>query len=173
MNIGENIIRRKSTESNVTIPYEQTFRNLDNDRPADAGSPEVYKFNFCGCGWPHHMLIPRGRPESDGGGLPCQLFAMISNFEEDAVEQDTEGACTEASSYCGIRDRLYPDRRKMGFPFDRPSAKNDGKLDEFLLPNMKAVDCNIIFSDEVVERGKLPNARTVESAAQSGGNKPQ
>lgn len=63
---GENVIRRKSTQSTVTIPYEQTFRNIDKDRPGGdqrgAGgrlsefSREGYSYDFCGCGWPHHML---------------------------------------------------------------------------------------------------------------------
>lgn len=66
MHPGENIIKRKSTESAVTIPYSQTFRNIDKERP---GGPldqpggqlqqqtrESYEFDFCGCGWPEHML---------------------------------------------------------------------------------------------------------------------
>lgn len=77
---------------------------------------------------------------------------MISNYEDDRVEQDIDGTCSDASAYCGIRDRQYPDNRKMGFPFDRPSTKNDEKLNEFLLPNMKVIDCKIVFSDEVIER---------------------
>lgn len=43
----------------------------------------------------------------------------------------------------------------MGFPFDRVAKKNDGSLAEFLLPNMKTVECKILFTDEVIERGKL------------------
>lgn len=151
MNPGENIVRRKSIESTVTIPYEQTFRNLDNQRP-NLGSPEEYNFNFCGCGWPHHMLVPRGRLATDGGGLDSQLFVMISKYDDDHVEQDVDGACSEASAYCGIRNRLYPDKRNMGFPFDRPSATDDKILTAFLLPNMKVADCKIIFTDEIVER---------------------
>lgn len=55
---GENVIRRKSTESTVTIPYEQTFRNIDKERPdgdqQQAGgrlemfSKEGYAYDFCG-----------------------------------------------------------------------------------------------------------------------------
>lgn len=30
---GENVVKRKSTESAVTIPYGQTFRNIDRERP--------------------------------------------------------------------------------------------------------------------------------------------
>lgn len=40
----------------------------------------------------------------------------------------------------------------MGFPFDRKATKNDGSLNEFLLPNMNTVDCKIIFKDVTVER---------------------
>jgi hypothetical protein len=47
MNPGQNTLRRRSTESTVTIPYERTFRNLDQ-RPTGAAEAE---YNFCGCGW--------------------------------------------------------------------------------------------------------------------------
>lgn len=99
------------------------------------------------------MLIPRGRLASDGG-LDCQLFVMVSKYDDDHVEQDIDGTCSEASAYCGIRNRLYPDKRNMGFPFDRPNTKNDKALKEFLLPNMKVIDCKIIFNDEIIERGE-------------------
>lgn len=110
------------------------------------------KYLLIGCGWPEHMLVPRGAPESDNGGLACQLFVMVSNYDDDVVEQDLTGTCKNALAYCGIRDRLYPDKRNMGFPFDRKATKNDEKLSEFLLPNMNAIDCKIIFKDEVIER---------------------
>lgn len=75
-----NTIVRRSTDSSVTIPFERTFRDLDTQRPAE-GDDALAEFNFCGCGWPQHMLIPRGTPE----GYPCQLFVMISNYEDDKV----------------------------------------------------------------------------------------
>lgn len=79
-NPGQNTIRRRSTESSVTIPFERTFRNLDRNRPT-AGTPEEAQFTFCGCGWPQHMLVPKGLPE----GLLFQLFVMISNYQDDRV----------------------------------------------------------------------------------------
>lgn len=45
---GQNTINRRSTESVVTIPYEQTFRNLDANRPL-VGSTEEPEYNICGC----------------------------------------------------------------------------------------------------------------------------
>lgn len=44
MNPGPNTLKRRSTESTVTIPFDRTFRNLD-ERPA--GTQEA-GFNFCG-----------------------------------------------------------------------------------------------------------------------------
>lgn len=109
VNPGPNLIRRASTDSSLTIPFERTFRDVSTNRPA-AGTPEEEAFNFCGCGWPQHMLVPRG---TAGTGLTCDLFVMISNYEDDRIDQDLVGACNDASSFCGVRDRLYPDRRAM------------------------------------------------------------
>ena len=74
-----NTITRLSTESNITIPFERTFRNLEENRPTSG--PALEAFNYCGCGWPQHMLIPKG----SAAGLACQLFIMISNYEDDMV----------------------------------------------------------------------------------------
>ncbi|NP_001295992.1 phenoloxidase 2-like [Musca domestica] len=138
LNPGQNTIRRRSTESSVTIPFERTFRNLEVNRPAQ-GSPEELEFNFCGCGWPQHMLIPKGLP----GGMRCELFVMVSNYEDDRVDQTLVGACSDAASYCGVRDRLYPDRRAMGYPFDRLPRQGVDRLVQFLTPNMSIVDVSI------------------------------
>nr|ACZ97553.1 prophenoloxidase subunit 1 [Plutella xylostella] len=143
---GSNTIRRRSIDSSVTIPYERTFRD-ESQRPGDAGSAQSADFDFCGCGWPHHMLIPKGTQQ----GWNCVLFCMITNWNEDRVEQDTVGTCNDAASYCGIRDRRYPDRKPMGFPFDRP-APSTGSLGDFLTPNMTVQNCSIRFTDAVRQR---------------------
>ncbi|TMW41899.1 hypothetical protein DOY81_013022, partial [Sarcophaga bullata] len=148
LNPGQNTIRRRSTDSSVTIPFERTFRNLDANRPA-AGSAEELEFNFCGCGWPQHMLIPKGLPE----GMRCELFVMISNYEDDRVDQQLVGACSDAASFCGVRDRLYPDRRPMGYPFDRLPRAGADRLVNFLTPNMSLVDVVIQHDpNRVVQR---------------------
>lgn len=109
VNPGQNLVRRKSDESSVTIPFERTFRDLTQLRPGSSNA-ENAAFTFCGCGWPQHMLVPRG---TLGTGLACDLFVMISNHEDDRIDQNLVGDCNDASSYCGVRDRLYPDRRAM------------------------------------------------------------
>jgi len=168
LNPGPNTIRRRSTESSVTIPFERTFRNLDANRPS-AGTPEELEFNFCGCGWPNHMLVPKGLPE----GLPCVLFIMVSNYENDRVgsygipksnyfltptlfnpqiDQQLVGRCSDAASYCGVRDRLYPDRQSMGYPFDRLPRTGVDRLVNFLTPNMSIVDVTIRHENRTVQR---------------------
>lgn len=147
MNPGQNTIRRRSTESTITIPFERTFRNLDANRPAD-NTTDSETFNFCGCGWPQHMLVPKGTPE----GLRCQLFVMVSNYEDDRIDQDLVGTCNDAASFCGVRDRLYPDRRAMGFPFDRLARPGSDRIQSFLTPNMNLSECVITHTDQVRQR---------------------
>lgn len=50
--------------------------------------------------------------------------------------------CKEASSFCGLKDRLYPDKRAMGYPFDRPSD-TAANIEDFILPNMALVEITI------------------------------
>ncbi|XP_015524598.1 phenoloxidase 1 [Neodiprion lecontei] len=141
---GNNTIERRSDESSVTIPFERTFRNLDENRPV--GGDSLAQFNFCGCGWPQHMLIGKGSKE----GFPVTLFVMVSDINGDRITQNTETGCNDAASYCGIKDRLYPDKRSMGYPFDRLPRNGVDTLQQFLTGNMRLTSCNIRFNDTTV-----------------------
>ncbi|KAH8348467.1 hypothetical protein KR084_007657 [Drosophila pseudotakahashii] len=143
---GGSTVSWNSTKSSVTIPFERTLRNLDGNENQDESSKEIN--DFCGCGWPHHMLVPKGRPE----GLAFKLFVMVSNYDEDRVEQNQESKCAgkDAASYCGLRDLLYPDRKSMGYPFDRRPRNGVQLLDDFLTPNMSTVEVTITHEN----RGK-------------------
>lgn len=70
--------------------------------------------NYCDCGWPFNLLLPRGTHE----GMPFRLMVMITDWNLDRLED--LHSCG-SMSFCGARDR-YPDRRGMGYPFDRPFA---------------------------------------------------
>lgn len=83
MNAGQNTITRQSTESSFTIPFEQTFRDL-SIQGEDPRRTDLAAFNFCGCGWPQHMLVPKGTE----AGAPYVLFVMLSNYEQDEVNID-------------------------------------------------------------------------------------
>jgi tyrosinase len=76
------------------------------------GTPEAMR-NYCDCGWPYHLLLPRGRRE----GMAFRLMVMMTDWTIDRVGADS--ACGSLS-FCGARDTDYPDTRAMGYPFDRP-----------------------------------------------------
>ncbi|XP_049838943.1 phenoloxidase 2-like [Schistocerca gregaria] len=143
LNSGRNVIQRRSDESSVTIPFERTFRNLTGV----GSSPLEQQYTYCGCGWPQHMLIPKGQPE----GFPVEFFVMVSDGSQDRVEQpDPDVGCRAAHSYCGLHNRLYPDRRNMGYPFDRLPRDGVNTLREFLTPNMATIDVRIRHIETVV-----------------------
>ncbi len=72
-----------------------------------AGAPD-----YCDCGWPAHLLLPRGRL----AGMRFRLLVMLTDWSVDRVPPDSPCG---SFSFCGARDR-YPDNRPMGYPFDRP-----------------------------------------------------
>lgn len=77
---GENTITRKSEQSTVTTPYERTFRKIGTAQ-TPATAKDLDAFRFCGCGWPNHMLLPKGAPE----GVQFDLYVMISDYTDDSV----------------------------------------------------------------------------------------
>ncbi|XP_058464646.1 phenoloxidase 8-like [Malaya genurostris] len=152
LNPGVNTIVRRSDQSSVTIPYERTFRAVGKgSTPTDANA--LAQFRFCGCGWPQHMLVPKG---AAGEGVQFDLFAMVTNYSDDAVSQPSEqlGPCDDAHSFCGLRDKLYPDKRAMGFPFDRSTAASIVMLQDFVTPNtnMRTSTIQVKFSNTTIAR---------------------
>uniref|UniRef100_A0A1A9WQH5 Tyrosinase copper-binding domain-containing protein n=1 Tax=Glossina brevipalpis TaxID=37001 RepID=A0A1A9WQH5_9MUSC len=146
---GPNNIRQSSNKSSVTIPYERSFRKVGTkDVPTD--EQRRAEFRFCGCGWPEHLLLPKGKPE----GMAFDLFVMISDYTGDAVQQTNEqpDVCGDSSSFCGLKDKLYPDNRSMGFPFDRrlPEKTLNDLTNKF--PNMSMIDVVIRYNDVIVDR---------------------
>jgi tyrosinase len=94
---------------------------------------------------PHHLLIPRGTEQ----GQDAELFVMVSNYDADRVDQVFDSnSCNDAASYCGIRDKKYPDKRAMGYPFDRLGREGVDILKHFLTPNMCVQDVKIFHVDE-------------------------
>jgi tyrosinase len=76
---------------------------------------------------------------------------MISNYDEDRVDQNLVGQCSDAASYCGVRDRKYPDKKPMGYPFDRLPRQGVNNLAQFLTPNMRVQEVNIRLNDKRTE----------------------
>lgn len=99
------------------------------------------------------MLVSKGTP----GGFECDLFVMVSDYADDRIDQDLVGQCNDGSSFCGVRDRRYPDRRPMGYPFDRLPRAGSDRLAQFLLPNMNATRVSIVHTDRTVQRQQFGN----------------
>lgn len=70
----------------------------------------------------------------------------------------SERPCNDAYSFCGLKDQLYPDRRAMGYPFDRSSRIQGNSDVESLatfaqqLPNAVLGECTIRFTDTIISR---------------------
>ena len=77
---------------------------------------------YCRCGWPYHLLVPRGTED----GMPFRLAAVVTDFELDNLTGDPDCG---SLSFCGSQHDLFPDRREMGYPFNRPF---DGEIDAVL-----------------------------------------
>ncbi|OXA56730.1 Hemocyanin A chain [Folsomia candida] len=114
LNPGMNKVVRNSADSLLTIDFPQSYRELQTDVANQ--TPD------CGCGWPHHLLIPKGTPT----GMAFDLFVMATDARLDAVPQSGRGSvCRSAPIYCGIVGERYPDARPMGYRFDRPIYSNN------------------------------------------------
>ncbi|XP_065341688.1 phenoloxidase subunit 1-like [Cloeon dipterum] len=135
---GYNTIIRKSIDSTVTVPFAQSAKTLEYNE-STSNDP-----GRCGCGWPHNLLIPKGNQT----GYPGVIFAMVSDYGSDIIAQTIRiqaGECKIAASYCGIFNKKYPDKRAMGYPFDRASSAKT--LSEFIIPNMYTRVVNIVHED--------------------------
>lgn len=130
---GKNVVRRCSNESSVTISTDHIFgdqKTIEDD-------------DHCHCGWPEYLLVPKG----DHDGMHYELFVMATDLEEDrAPETEKACHCSEALSYCGAIYGDNPDKRPMGYPFDRKLSATS--WEEFKTHNMEDADIVIKFSNE-------------------------
>ncbi|CAG7836385.1 unnamed protein product [Allacma fusca] len=157
---GNNVINRNSQDSTLVIPWGDTFRDLEGlpvREPDITGAQAV-----CSCGWPEHVLLPIGSPS----GVTFDLFVLITNGADDVVPRTNaqspaqQQGCRDAVIYCGILDELYPDRKPMGFPFDRNAARPGtstpvATLDEYISgkSNMFTTQVIIRHSNTTTIRG--------------------
>lgn len=71
-------------------------------------------------------------------------------------QNTTDRSCSDAASYCGVRDNLFPDKRSMGYPFDRQPRDGVDTLQQFLTPNMAVQDVTIRFTNRIIQRRTAP-----------------
>jgi hypothetical protein len=115
------VIARRGSDSTINrkpvqMEPELILKEQEPDSPFDdngnANPNWNDESNYCTCGWPYHLLLPRGNKE----GMPFRLAIVLTDWELDKVGPD---GCCGSLSFCGAIDR-YPDKRPMGYPFDRP-----------------------------------------------------
>ncbi|EDS45573.1 phenoloxidase subunit 1 [Culex quinquefasciatus] len=151
LNPGLNKLTRRSDQSTVTVAYNRTFRQIKTAQDIP-NKDDLERFRFCGCGWPDHMLLPKGTTQ----GMAFDLFVMVSDYAGDSIglEFDEAVNCNDSHSFCGLRDKMYPDNRSMGYPFDRKSPASVQTLQDYLGPNsnMRATDVKIKFTNTVIAR---------------------
>ena len=126
---GRNVIVRSSRLA--AVARKPAIHVGETPPPPEPGADP----NYCDCGWPYHLLLPRGTSQ----GKIYRLMVMLTDWNIDKVE--VEGKCG-SMSFCGKRDAKYPDARPMGYPFDRkwPKRIADTILEQ---KNMAARDIRI------------------------------
>ncbi|CAL8095403.1 unnamed protein product [Orchesella dallaii] len=134
---GQNVIRRSSDASSVTIPDRKGFKELIKEvTEAVAGNREYYvdkKVRHCGL--PHGLLLPKGRPE----GMKFKLMVVLTDAEQDFHTQHYIESSDNSLSYCGNLGGINPDKRPFGFPFDRQIPLGD----IFRVNNIKTTEITI------------------------------
>ena len=104
---GRSVVYRPDTEFSVVKKPAETDPGTALD---GAGDPSDQ--NYCDCGWPYALLLPRGTP----GGMMFRLAVFCTDGARDLVRPSAECG---SMSFCGAVER-YPDTRDMGYPFSRP-----------------------------------------------------
>ncbi|KAJ8019930.1 Hemocyanin AA6 chain [Holothuria leucospilota] len=135
---GTNTITRSSSASSVIKPTELTYDQLQKRNTGEEeGVCTCLADRYCECGWPEHMLLPRGTPS----GMQFDLFVMATDWSADSTDNLDRG-----TSYCGVKNKKYPDSRSMGFPFDRKLKYNT--IDEFVqgFSNMYSTPVKITYT---------------------------
>jgi hypothetical protein len=85
------------------------------------------------------------------------LFSSLEFYNYCQIDQDITRECSDAASYCGIRDRKYPDKKPMGYPFDRLPRAGVERLSQFLTPNMRVQDVKIVHDSNRTETRGPPS----------------
>jgi hypothetical protein len=107
---GHIVVYRPDTEFSVIKKAAETGPGSVSDSEGDPSDP-----NYCDCGWPYTLVLPRGTPD----GMLFRLAVFCTDGAHDLV---SPSAHCGSMSFCGAVER-YPDTRDMGYPFSRPFAR--------------------------------------------------
>jgi len=164
---GSSTITRSSVDSVVTVKSENLFRQLEKlDRDAKRQGADINTFKnvdaACGCGWPQHLLLTKGTAD----GMPFDLFVIITDGSLDGIRENK--GCRDALSFCGIIDDEFPDKRPMGYPFDRlpfndPDSNNRvNSIQRYteLIPN--SMNVRISIKHDAITPPRLMKGMTID-----------
>lgn len=141
---GMNTIHRHSDNSTITNEVFNRIAELTLYDGEDVSTEDDDLTSYCSCGYPNHLLLPRGKP----GGMEFLLYVIVTDADSD-MKKTSYPDCHVAPGYCGTLNDVYPDQRPMGFPFDRPPAARD--LAHFKTDNMAYANIIITFYNITVE----------------------
>ncbi|CAB4387284.1 unnamed protein product [Rhizophagus irregularis] len=140
------VCRDCDMSSIVRQPPQKTDDELDDTAlPIDTTPVDNNNDRFCDCGWPFHLLLPRGRK----GGMKFKLLVFISDWSEDEVPRISR--CGSISFCASEASEKYPDKKPMGYPFDRPFKNNSYEETFAGLNNVVIRDVCINWVDEFPE----------------------
>ncbi|WP_139490948.1 tyrosinase family protein [Brevibacillus dissolubilis] len=112
---GENMVVWQPASLSSVIRKPATKPPAMHQTPVSTSSnPQLNALvdeNYCDCGWPYNLLLPRGTEE----GRKYRLMIMLTDWNKDHVSHSSKCG---SMSYCGAKEE-YPDTRPMGYPFDR------------------------------------------------------
>jgi tyrosinase len=106
---GRSVLFRRAADSAVIRTSPKPTEPITHTGTEDEDST-----SYCQCGWPYNLLLPRGTSD----GMPFRLMVMFTDGVLDLPPETHR--CSGSMSFCGLRDAVYPDRRPMGYPFERP-----------------------------------------------------
>nr|QCC26463.1 hexamerin 3 precursor [Octostigma sinensis] len=136
LNQGTTIIKRASHQSAVTVTGTkeqlQTVYDVESVLKRQQQPLYVNKQVHQQCGYPQHLLLPKGKPQ----GMSYKLYVVVTDHEQDYVPSETAQETEQYYGYCGHAEVKYPDNKPLGYPFDRRIVDED----QFVTPNMQAVD---------------------------------
>ncbi|RIA97854.1 hypothetical protein C1645_813570 [Glomus cerebriforme] len=129
----------------IRQPPQKTEDELD-DTVTQPGTEDDSAEQFCDCGWPFHLLLPRGRK----GGAKYKLLVFITDWSQDEVPRLSRCG---SISFCGAEGpaEKYPDSKPMGYPFDKPFKNNSYKETFAGLNNATIKDVTISWVDDFPE----------------------
>ncbi|RIB02612.1 Hemocyanin, ig-like domain-containing protein [Gigaspora rosea] len=137
------IIRKPAQKTESQFDESQIIPNLQKTNSGLTAQALSEKL-FCHCGWPYHMILPRG---TKGEGTKFKMIVFISDGTNDMVPLYDQCGSTVL---CGAEKWYdkFPDIRPMGYPFNRPFK--DGSYEKTFkgLHNVAIKDVAIIWKDD-------------------------